>query len=206
MAPELETRGQILEAAEKIIKDLGLGAATTKEIARVAGCAEGSIYRYFPDKHALFVEIVRARFPEFMTLMEALPEHAGKGTVEKTLEDVATAAVAFYRGVIPMSCGAVSHRALLTQQRKYFDQTNTGPLRAIRALAEYLRREQRLGRVALRGSAEDAARVILGPCFAYAFLLEFVGDAASVGSDERFARGTVKTVMEGLAPRERTTR
>jgi AcrR family transcriptional regulator len=206
LAPELETRGQILEAAENIIKERGLGAATTKEIARVAGCAEGSIYRHFSDKHALFVEIVRSRFPEFIHLMEALPEHAGKGNVEKTLQDVATAAVAFYRGVIPMSCGAVSHRDLLTQQRKYFDQTNTGPLKAIRALAEYLRREQRLGRVTLRGTAEDAARVILGPCFAYAFLLEFIGGAASVGSDERFARGTVKTVMEGLEPRERATR
>jgi AcrR family transcriptional regulator len=199
---EVETRGQILEAAERLIRERGLGAATTREIARRAGCAEGSIYRYFPDKHALFVEIVHERFPEFIRLMEALPERAGEASVEKTLQDVASAAVAFYRGIVPMSCGAVANRELLAQQRKHFEETNTGPLKAIRSLAEYLRREQRLGRVALRGSADDAARVILGPCFAYAFLLEFIGEAASVGSDERFARGTVKTVMEGLAPRE----
>jgi len=56
-AERTDTRSSILEAAERVIRDRGMSSATTKEIARQAGCAEGSIYRYFQDKHTLMTEI-----------------------------------------------------------------------------------------------------------------------------------------------------
>lgn len=52
----------ILEAAVKIINEKGFHAATTKEIAREAGVAEGTIYNYFPSKkdilHQILIKIV----------------------------------------------------------------------------------------------------------------------------------------------------
>src|SRR5436305_8062909 len=96
------TKAHILAAAEELIRDRGLMGATTRAIAERAGCAEGSIYRYFPDKHAIIHEIVRASFPEFLALVETLPDRAGTGTVRRNLEQIAVGALGFYRLILPI--------------------------------------------------------------------------------------------------------
>src|SRR5439155_15197916 len=73
-----DLRGHILAAAEHIIRERGLRAATTRAIATEAGCAEGTIYRYFPDKAALVVECVRSRFADFLELLATLLDLTGK--------------------------------------------------------------------------------------------------------------------------------
>jgi AcrR family transcriptional regulator len=125
------TRRAILDATEAIIQDLGIKGATTREIARRAGCAEGSIYRYFPDKHALFHEIVRSRYPQFQSLLETLPERAGTGTVRRNMEMVAVAALSFYRVIMPMVVGSLSDRDLMEQQRRHFEEQGGGPVKSI---------------------------------------------------------------------------
>src|SRR5207249_5643613 len=97
----LDTRRSILDAAEQLILDRGIGSATTREIARAAGCAEGSIYRYFEDKHALFIELVGTRYAGFFDLVESLPDRAGSSTVRRNLEEVTTSAIDFYYGIVP---------------------------------------------------------------------------------------------------------
>ncbi len=196
------TRQHILDAAEQVIQDLGMKGATTREIARRAGCAEGSIYRYFPDKHALFHEIVKTRFPQFLDLVENLPEMAGTGTVRKNLEAVAVNALAFYRVIIPMAVGAMSERELLEEQRRHFAEKQGGPLRAIRMVATYLWNERRLGRIAERTSPEHLARALLGACFSQAFLEALVGEDATMGSDQQFARDIVRTLTDSAEPRK----
>ncbi|MFO7273435.1 MAG: helix-turn-helix domain-containing protein [Bacillota bacterium] len=52
------TRSRILKAALQVISERGYNGATTAEIARRAGVAEGTIYRYFKDKKELFVACV----------------------------------------------------------------------------------------------------------------------------------------------------
>ncbi len=66
-------RDTILEAARRIIDEQGLQAATTRNIAELAGCAEGTIYRHFEDKHDLFLELLAGSAPEFLSLIGALP-------------------------------------------------------------------------------------------------------------------------------------
>ena len=48
----------ILVAAVKVINEKGFHAATTKEIARVAGVAEGTIFNYFPTKKDILSQII----------------------------------------------------------------------------------------------------------------------------------------------------
>src|SRR5688572_9774278 len=50
---QLETRKRLLEAAKTVFGKAGFGAATTREIARRAGVAAGTLFNYFPDKEAL---------------------------------------------------------------------------------------------------------------------------------------------------------
>src|SRR5207248_2559881 len=173
---------------------------TTRIIAQRAGCAEGSIYRYFTDKHALFIEIAKRRFPSFIDLVSAFPERAGAGTVEGNLRELAEAALEFYRAVIPMTCGIMAEAELLRQQRLHFTEARTGPMKAFAELEEYVRREQRIGRISTGVSAPHVARSLLGACFGQAFLTEMVGPECREESDARYARTVVRQMMSGIEP------
>lgn len=195
-----DMREHILAAAEEILKEAGLAACTTRAIAERAGCAEGSIYRYFQDKHALFIEVVKRRFPVYFQLMVSLPDVAGTGDVWTHLEEVVKASLAFYRGILPMVAGAMTDRELLAQQRVHFRTSGTGPMKIIGSLAEFLRAEQKAGRVSDRVSPDHLARMVLGACFFQAYLEFFLGDEASFGSDDEFAEQTIRAVTEELRP------
>ena len=64
MAGESDRRGQILEAAFEEFSAQGFKGATIKSIARAAGLQSPAlIYWYFPDKEALFREVLESRIP-----------------------------------------------------------------------------------------------------------------------------------------------
>lgn len=48
----------IMEAAIKIFSEKGYNAATTSEISKEAGIAEGTLFRYFKNKKALLTKII----------------------------------------------------------------------------------------------------------------------------------------------------
>lgn len=52
-------REQILDAAMEVFSRKGFAMATTAEIARAAGVAEGTIYNYFPSKRELFIAVIQ---------------------------------------------------------------------------------------------------------------------------------------------------
>jgi len=56
--PEARPR-QILDAAVDIFGESGLAAARLEDIAKRAGVSKGTIYLYFPNKEALFCEMIR---------------------------------------------------------------------------------------------------------------------------------------------------
>ncbi|GLC29625.1 TetR/AcrR family transcriptional regulator [Clostridium omnivorum] len=49
---------EILEAAIKIFSEKGFSAATTSEIAKEAGVAEGTIFRYFKTKKDILIKVM----------------------------------------------------------------------------------------------------------------------------------------------------
>jgi hypothetical protein len=150
----------------------------------------------------LFHEIVKARFPQFHLLVDTLPDLAGTATVRKNLETLAVNALGFYRTVVPMVVGAMSDRDLLEEQRRHFEEGQTGPMRSIRAVSSYLWKERRLGRVSERTSPEHLSRMLLGTCFSQALMETLIGEDARIGSDQQFARDIVRTLMEGGEPRK----
>lgn len=54
------TRQKLVDAAEAVFGQKGFEAASIADITREAGVALGTFYVYFPDKKALFVEVVDA--------------------------------------------------------------------------------------------------------------------------------------------------
>jgi TetR/AcrR family transcriptional regulator len=64
LAEEVDRRVQILDAAFKEFSEKGFKGATIKSIAGVAGLQSPAlIYWYFPDKEALFREVLGAKIP-----------------------------------------------------------------------------------------------------------------------------------------------
>lgn len=53
----MTTREKILEAALKLFSEKGFNGAVTSEIAKEAGVAEGTIFRYFPTKKDLLFSV-----------------------------------------------------------------------------------------------------------------------------------------------------
>jgi len=196
-----DTRRHILAAADQIMRERGLRAATTRAIAERAGCAEGSIYRYFPDKHALLAECIRARYPEFQELLDTLPSRVGRGSIRKNLEEIARSALAFYHAILPMIAATMAEPELVEQQRAHYQKVEGGPLKTFGSVTAYVRSEQRIGRISSRVPPEFVARTLLGTCFAQAFVEAMVGEDARLGSDDAFTREAVRTLMEGLLVR-----
>lgn len=60
----LETREQLLDAAEKVFLERGVGHATLAEVADAAGVTRGAVYHHFASKAELFEAMVaRAEMP-----------------------------------------------------------------------------------------------------------------------------------------------
>ncbi len=80
------TRARLLGAAIELLEEGGYAAATVAAITARAGVATGALYRHFPSKAELFVEVFRAAAErELDALYEA---SAGPGTVAEKLDAV----------------------------------------------------------------------------------------------------------------------
>ena len=73
-------RVRILDAAHELMLTVGLARATTKEIARAAGCSEAALYKYFDSKEDLFVRVLAERLPRLTPLLGSLAAEPGRGT------------------------------------------------------------------------------------------------------------------------------
>lgn len=54
----LETRGRILDAAERVFSEHGVSRTSLEDVARAAGVTRGAIYWHFKDKGDLFTAMV----------------------------------------------------------------------------------------------------------------------------------------------------
>ena len=61
-ASGLLTQQKMLRAAVKLFLEKGYEGTTTAEIARAAGTTPSSLFRAFPSKEALLLELVRRMF------------------------------------------------------------------------------------------------------------------------------------------------
>ena len=192
-------RETILEAARRVIDEQGLQGATTRRIAEVAGCAEGTIYRHFLDKHDLFHELLAESGDEFLALVGELPDLAGEGGVEGTLMRVGLAALRFYRAVLPFVGGSIVDPELRGQQRARFSDGDRGPVHAISQVSRYLEAEGKLGRLGTGIPLEGATAALLGASFSKAYLDIWLGPEALPTPDEEFVAGVVSALVQGIS-------
>lgn len=88
----------ILEAARAVFLEKGL-SATTAEVARRAGIAEGAIFNRFPTMAALFQAAMRPDMEE-PPWAQLLVERAGKGDVVENLVEIGGQVLEFPRKML----------------------------------------------------------------------------------------------------------
>src|SRR3954447_253002 len=73
--PAAVRREQLLDAAEAVLMERGLSAATVADVAQVAGVAKGTMYLHFESKAELLAGL-RARYMQRLTDAALAPEAA----------------------------------------------------------------------------------------------------------------------------------
>ncbi len=79
---EAGTRARLLHAAAEVIQEGGWGSASVGAIAKRAGVAAGTLYRHFPSKAELFLEVFRTASQREMAAMRSA-DTAATGMAER---------------------------------------------------------------------------------------------------------------------------
>jgi AcrR family transcriptional regulator len=200
--PDVTTEHRILDAAEQIIREKGVAHATTKEIAKkVAGVAEGTLYKHFERKEDLFRTMFRKYVPAFK---EAIGAHqAETGWVRDNLKEIVLAGMRNFEQIIPLMVAFFADTASLVRLQAFLQETGGGPQRLNADVAAYIEAEQTLGRLTSEVSPQSGAALVLGPCWQLVFLRQFLGTNPFAVSDEQLVEGLVQGLLAGLAPAER---
>lgn len=90
-----ETRDRILETARALFAERGFDGATIGAIARLAGIAEGTIYRHFESKEDLFISCLMPALNAFMD--RHIPEFDAAGTIQEFIRRSVELHFRFYK-------------------------------------------------------------------------------------------------------------
>jgi AcrR family transcriptional regulator len=188
---------RILEAARAVFLEQGV-AATTAEVAKRAGVAEGSIFKRFATKADLFKAAMAIDFddPDFIrTLLSARDEDDPK----HTLHQVGVQAVDFFRRMMPlvMMQFATGKKVGLPE---HILAPGSPPLRALMALAAFVERQIRAGRMR-KHEPEIVARMLLGSIQSYVFFEILLRSPERMTLPvEVYLRGLIDVLWSGVAP------
>jgi AcrR family transcriptional regulator len=75
-----DNRQRILAAARQLVAEGGFRAASVTAVAGISGLSTGAIYRYFPSKAALFVEVLSSAVAYECAILSAIVDGEGSAT------------------------------------------------------------------------------------------------------------------------------
>ncbi|MFG2271743.1 TetR family transcriptional regulator [Streptomyces sp. WAC 01325] len=192
------TRVRLLDAAHDLMLTVGLARATTKEIARAAGCSEAALYKHFASKEELFIQVLTERLPPLRPLLSGLASEPGRHSVLENLTEIARQAALFYEQSFPIAASLYAQTELKRRHDDAVRQMGAGPHVPILELDTYLRAEQELGRVRTDADTFAAASLLMGACAQRAFAYDATREAVRPPVDE-FAARLARTLLAGIA-------
>ena len=192
------TRERILDAAENLMRSIGLARATTKEIAQAAACSEGALYKHFSSKEELFIRVLEERLPSIDPLLAELTSDRDDRSITECLAAIAAQAARFYESTFAIGASLFAEPSLLRQHREAVRSLGTGPNRPVEAVGDYLRTEQEAKRLRADADPESAAALLMGACYHRAFFTRYFDKPSTVALDD-FALGIATTIVTGIA-------
>jgi AcrR family transcriptional regulator len=201
-------RDRILAAAVTVMRDHGVTNTTTKQVARAAGVAEGSIYNHFANKSELIAASMAEVAGGIRDALIRLSGRAGTGTVEDNLAELAEAEVDFFLDLLPITGPMLGDHGLREWLRHGGHQDlhdrpgpPPGPVLGHALLIAYLEAEQRAGRLPADARPVYLAAALIGGCQQYAFvslltLPETMAEVAGLPADPaEYARELVRALL-----------
>ena len=164
-----DTRQALLDAALQVFLERGFARATTREIAQTAGVAEGTIYRHFADKHALFHDVFVSRMGEAAEELLRFRERAGRETVRDNLVHLFTLVGGMQEQLSSLMASMWADPELaknVSARARELAPEGFVPPGPVSMVAEYIRAEQGLGRIRSDVDATEAAAVVVSVPFA----------------------------------------
>ena len=80
----------IVDAAQRVFATKPFNKVSIRDVAREAGISHASIYRYFPDQQALFVEAFLRGAKEIVQVLDDIVRNSEQGDIEKVTEEFVT--------------------------------------------------------------------------------------------------------------------
>lgn len=200
-------RDRILTAAVSVMRERGVTNTTTKEIARVAGVAEGSIYNHFANKSELVAASMAEVAGGIRDAMARLHGRIGEGTVEDNLTELAEAEIEFFTDLLPITGPVLGDPELRGWLRRGGPRPGegpaVGPALGHAGLIAYLEAEQGAGRLGAGARPEYLAAALIGACQQYSFI-RLITDPAVMTDTARlpaepgeYAREVVRVLLTG---------
>jgi AcrR family transcriptional regulator len=189
----MSARDRILDAAVDVMRARGLAGATTREIARAAGCSEALLYKHFSDKEHIFTAVLTERLPR-LSQPRAL---VGEATVRGNLTQLVEQLLAFYAQSFPIAASILGSPSLRAAQRAAAEYRGGGPEAPVRLVQRYLDGEVAAGRVRAGCDTEAVARVLSGAALFEAFQAAY-RDESAVPDAANAARRIVAVALDAL--------
>lgn len=185
-----DARGQLFDAAERVLLRDGPSALTTRAVTTEASFAKGVLHRHFADLDDFLAELVIDRVDRMGDQAVALQNSAGTGTVAGNL---ASALTALFGSVAVAIVALVISRDDLRARLRRLRPTGVPLLAEASAMiASYLSAEREIGRI-----AADADIAALAPTLIGAGHLLFA-DRESPPPDEKAVRQVVDAVVASV--------
>jgi AcrR family transcriptional regulator len=184
-------REQLLDAAAAVLRERGIMGATTREIARAAKVADGTLYNHFRTREALFIALFDRMLPLIKGVLDDLPLKVGQDDVAATLAETLVGVLGFFREAVPLFAAVISDPDVNAGYRAEMTANNRGPHKAYVWIEKYLQAEQRLKRVDAAVDPTTTAQQLLAIAFFQAFIERFLGSSPTAAADRRWAAAQI---------------
>ena len=192
------TKDLLIQATTTLVGQVGYHQATTRAIAKLAGVAEGTLYRHFPDKRSLFFAAVLAGHQPVLDWMTNLPGRAGTAPIADTLTECLTQLWQLRKTLLPLELALATDAAAIPTAPAEID------LKALAAaggpphlLAQYLAAEQEQGRIRPELDPSQIAIVLLATLFGLAL--------NPTTTDHTMLRFAIALALDGIATKPSPT-
>lgn len=200
MAEAVDRRAQILEAALGEFSAKGFRGATIKSIARAAGLQSPAlIYWYFPDKEALFREVLESQVPVLRTV-----QHPA-GLMDRPPEEVLPTIARRYLSTFDNPVAQRMVRLMMGEATRRPEIAallgNAVIKRVLGFLKSYMARQVELGRLRPH-DVRSSARAFMGMLLPQAGGKLFFPAIREDGlTDEEHVENATRIFLEGLRPK-----
>jgi AcrR family transcriptional regulator len=192
------TDNQILEAAREIFLAQGYSAKTA-EIAERAGVSQGSIFKRFPTKEALFFAALEIRYPPpWHSLLDASLDNSD---TREQVRVLAVAIIGEFAQMVPRMIAATGKRPPSPSENPMHGMPEPLPVRDIRVLQQFFDRLAAEGRIRPCNTAH-LAHTLLGALSQHPLFAVLTGSEMPAQQLRAYAIDLVDMLWAGVRPED----